>query len=60
MSVLEYYHELQKGMLHCSVGEEDEVKMMCFYGGLNTEIQDIIDHKEYGSIQRLFQLAMLA
>jgi hypothetical protein len=60
MSVQEYYQELQKGMLHCGVVEEDEDKMVCFYGALNKNIQGIIDYKEYDSIQHLFQLAMLA
>jgi hypothetical protein len=40
--------------------EEDKDKMVCFYGGLNRNIQDIIDYKEYNSIECLFQLAMLA
>ena len=60
MSVQEYYQQLQKGMLRCGVEEEDEDKMVRFYGGLNPEIQNIIDYKEYNSIQRLFHLAMLA
>jgi hypothetical protein len=61
MSVPEYYQELQKGMLCCGVVEEDEDKMVRFYGGgLNRNIHDIIDYKEYDSIQHLFQLAMLA
>jgi hypothetical protein len=47
-------------MLHCGVVEEDEDKMVRFYGGLNRNIQDIIDYKEYDSIQRLLQLAMLS
>jgi hypothetical protein len=41
-------------MLHCGVVEEDEDKMVHFYGGHNRNIQDIIDYKEYDSIQRLF------
>jgi hypothetical protein len=28
--------------------------------GLRTEIQDIVDYKEYNAINRLFQFAMLA
>jgi hypothetical protein len=60
MSVPEYYQELQKGMLCCGVVEEDEDKMVCFCGGLNRNIHDIIDYNEYDSIQCLFQLAMLA
>jgi isopenicillin N synthase-like dioxygenase len=45
-------------MLHCGVVEENEDRMVHFYGRLNRNIQDIIDHKDYGSIQCLFQLAM--
>jgi hypothetical protein len=46
-------------MLCCGVVEVDEDKMVHLYGGLNRNIQDIIDYKEYDSIQCLFQLAML-
>jgi hypothetical protein len=60
MSVQEYYRELEKGMIRCGVVEEDEDKVVHFSGGLNQNIQDIIDYKEYDSIQHLFQLAMLA
>jgi hypothetical protein len=54
MSIQEYYQELQKGMLHCGVVEENEEKMVRFYEGLNMNIQDIVDYKEYDSIQCLF------
>jgi hypothetical protein len=60
MSVQEYYQELQKGMLRCGVVEDSEDQMVRFYGGLRREIQDIVDYKEYHSIQRLFHLSMLA
>jgi hypothetical protein len=33
--------------------------MVRFYGGLRREIQDIVDYKEYHSIQRLFHVSML-
>jgi hypothetical protein len=59
MSVQDYYAELQKGMIHAGVHEETKDKICHFYGGLRTEIQDIIDYKEYNTINRLFQLAML-
>jgi hypothetical protein len=39
---------------------ETEDKICHFYGELRTEIQDIIDYKEYNTVNRLFQLAMLA
>jgi hypothetical protein len=53
MLVQEYYQELQKGMLRCGVVEDPEDEMVRFYGGLRREIQDIVDYKEYHSIQRL-------
>ena len=60
MSVQDYYQELQKRMLRCGVVEDNEDMMVRFYGGLNMNIQDIIDYKDYDSIQRLFHLAILA
>jgi hypothetical protein len=60
MSVQDYYAELQKGMIRAGVHEETEDKICCFYGGLRIEIQDIVDYKEYNSVNHLFQLAMLA
>jgi hypothetical protein len=33
---------------------------LSFYGGLQTKIQDIVDYKEYNTVNHLFQLAMLA
>jgi hypothetical protein len=60
MTAQEYYQELQKGMLRCRVVEDTEDKMAGFYGGLRPEIQDIIDYNNYTTINRLFELAMLA
>jgi hypothetical protein len=60
ISVQDYYAKLQKGMICAGVHEETEDKICRFYGGLGTEIQDIIDYKEYNTVNRLFQLAMLA
>jgi hypothetical protein len=60
MFVQDYYAELQKGMIHTGVHEETEDKICHFYSGLRTEIQDIIDYKEYNIVNHLFQLAMLA
>jgi hypothetical protein len=59
MSVEDYYAKLQKGMICAGVHEETEDKICRFYGGLRTEIQDIIDYKEYNTVNYLFQLAML-
>jgi hypothetical protein len=59
MSVQEYYQELQKGILRCGVVEDQEDQIVRFYRGLRHDIQDIVDYKEYHSIQRLFQFSML-
>jgi hypothetical protein len=59
-SVQDYYAELQKGMMHCGMVEETEDKICHFYGGLRHEIQDIVDYKEFNTINQLFQFVMLA
>jgi hypothetical protein len=46
-------------MIHARVHEKTEDKICRFYGGLRTEIQDIVDYKEYNIVNYLFQLAML-
>jgi hypothetical protein len=46
-------------MIHVGVHEEIDDKICHFYGGLRTEIQDIIDSKEYSIVNHLFQLALL-
>jgi hypothetical protein len=47
-------------MIRAGVHEETEDKICRFYFGLRTEIQNIVDYKEYNIVIRLFQLAMLA
>jgi hypothetical protein len=47
-------------MIHAGVHEKTEDKICHFYSGLRTEIQDIVDYKEYNIVNHLFQLAMLA
>jgi hypothetical protein len=60
MFVQDYYAELQKGMIRAGVHDETEDKICHFYGGLQTKIQDIVDYKEYNTVNHLFQFAMLA
>jgi hypothetical protein len=55
--VEEYYQELQTGMMHCGIVEDDEQILAQFLGGLNTEIQTILRYKTYHTITRLFHLA---
>jgi hypothetical protein len=59
-SVEEYYQELQKGMLHCGLVESDDAAMARFRGGVNREIQDILDYKDYFDITTLFEYACKA
>ena len=59
-SVEEYYQALQMGMLRCGLIEGEDAQMARFLGGLNQEIQDILEYKEYNSITHLFHLACKA
>jgi hypothetical protein len=59
-SVQDYYGELQKGLMRCSVVEGNEDAICHFYSGLRHEIQDIVDYKEFNTVNQLFQFAMLA
>jgi len=59
-SVEEYYQELQTGMRRCGLVENNDAAMARFLGGLNHEIQDVLDYKEYNNITRLFHLACKA
>ena len=45
--------------MHCSVVEGNEYSICCFYSGLRREIQDIVDYKEFNTVNQLFQFAML-
>ena len=59
-SVEDYYQELQTGLVRCGLVETDDAMMARFLGGLNRDIQDILDYKEYNSITRLFHFACKA
>ena len=59
-SVEEYYQELQKGMICCGLIETDDAAMARFRGGLNREILDILDYKDYADITTLFEYACKA
>ncbi|KAK1665725.1 hypothetical protein QYE76_053884 [Lolium multiflorum] len=43
-----------------STAEDNEAMLARFFGGLNKEIQHILDYKEYNTITRLFHLACKA
>ena len=58
--MLQYYQELQTGMNRCGIVEDNEAMLARFMGGLNKEIQTILEYKEYNNITRLFHLACKA
>jgi hypothetical protein len=59
-SVEEYYQELQIGILHCNLEEREDAAMARFFTGLNREIQDILEYKDYANITHLFHFACKA
>ena len=59
-SVQDYYGELQKGLQRCKIVEGTEDAICRFYSGLRREIQDILDYKDFDTVDKLFQFAMLA
>jgi hypothetical protein len=46
--------------MRCEIVEELEDELVRFYSGLRHEIQDIVDYKEFTTVNQLFQFAMLA
>jgi hypothetical protein len=59
-SVEEYYQELQIDMLRCNLEKREDAAMARFFTGLNREIQDILEYKDYTNITRLFHFACKA
>ena len=47
-------------MIRCGIVEENEAMLARFMGGLNREIQSILQYKEYTNITRLLYLACKA
>jgi hypothetical protein len=58
-SVQHYYGELQKGLQRCKIVEGAEDASCRFYSGLRRDIQDILDYKDFDTVNKLFQFAML-
>ena len=46
--------------MRCGVVEGPEDSICHFYSGLRREIQDVVDYKEFNTVNQLFQFAMLA
>ncbi|XP_066162124.1 uncharacterized protein [Oryza sativa Japonica Group] len=59
-SVQDYYGELQKGVRRCGIVEGVEDAICRFYSGLREEIHNIVDCKEFNSVNQLFRFAMPA
>jgi hypothetical protein len=47
-------------MLHCNLEEREDVVMAQFVAGLNCEIQEILEYKDYTDITHLFHFACKA
>src|SRR6185312_1038896 len=45
--VEEYYQELLIGLARCGIREDDDDTSARFFGGLNRDIQDILDYKDW-------------
>ena len=49
-SVQDYYAELQKGLMRCGIVEGLEDSICRFYSGLRRDVQDIVDYKEFHTV----------
>jgi hypothetical protein len=58
-AVQDYYGDLQKGLMCCGIVEGPEDSIVRFYLGLRHKIQDMVDYKEFNTVNQLFQFAML-
>jgi hypothetical protein len=47
-------------MLHCNLEEREDAAMAWFFAGLNREIQDILEYKDYTKFTLLFHFACKA
>nr|XP_034605584.1 uncharacterized protein LOC117865481 isoform X2 [Setaria viridis] len=58
--VEKYYQELLIGLACCDIHEDDEDTCARFFGGLNRDIQDILDYKDWNRFNKLYHLALKA
>ena len=58
--VEEYYQKLLIGLARCGICEDDNETSARFFGGLNREIQNILDYKEWTRFFQLYLLALMA
>ena len=55
-----YYQELLIGLARCGINEDDNDASARFFGGLNHDIQNILDYKEWRNFSQLYHLAIKA
>jgi len=55
-----YYQGLLIGLAHCGVNEDDANASARFFGGLNHDIQNILDYKECRNFSQLYHLTIKA
>ena len=60
MGVEEYYQELLIDLACCGIHEDDDDTSARFFGGLNRDIQDILDYKDWNHFSQLYHLALKA
>ena len=48
------------GLAHCGIREDDGDTSATFFGGLNHDIQDILDYKDWTRFSQLYHLALKA
>ena len=59
-SVENYYQELLISLSRCGIHEDDQAIAVRFFGGLNRDIQDILDYKDWVRFSQLYHLALKA
>ena len=58
--VQEYYQELIIGLARCDIHEDDQDTCARVFGGLQRDIHDILDYKEWTRFSQLYHLALKA
>jgi hypothetical protein len=48
------------GLARCGINEDDTDASARFFGGLNHDIQNILDYKEWHNFSQLYHLAIKA
>jgi hypothetical protein len=57
-SIEPYYQELLISLSRCGIHEDDQALSVRFFGGLNRDIHDILDYKDWTRFIQLYHLAI--